>query len=339
MRNKKSITLNLKKDEAREVFYELVKRADVVMDTFRPKVMEKLKIDYETLSGINPSIICCSMTGYGQHGPYEQVAGHDINYIGICGILDQTRQRFVFGKEDMERRPIIPGIQAGDIGGALVCAIGILSAIIERENNLERKGQFIDVAMTDSVFSFMPMSAAFQFVKDFSKTFDPGALSGGMPYYSVYKTKDDKYLAVGAIEMKFWQKLCEGLGRKDLKGKQWTFGKDKEIVFEELEKEFLKKTQDEWLEIFKNYDTCISPVKNFAEACEDPQIKARNMVIEMDHPVLGKIKNLASPIKMSRTPPTIRNPAPKIGQNTKEILEWLNYTEEDFQKFKKNKIV
>lgn len=143
MRNKKSVTLNLKKDEAREIFYELVKRADVVMDTFRPKVMEKLKIDYETLSTINPSIICCSMTGYGQYGPYEQVAGHDINYIGICGILDQTRERFVFVKEDMERRPIIPGIQAGDIGGALVCAIGILSAIIERENNPERKGQYM----------------------------------------------------------------------------------------------------------------------------------------------------------------------------------------------------
>jgi len=338
MRNKRSITLNLKKDEALEIFYELVKRADVVMDTFRPKVMEKLKIDYETLSTINPSIICCSMTGYGQYGPYEQVAGHDINYIGICGILDQTRERFVFGKEDMERKPIVPGIQAGDIGGALVCAIGILSAIIERENNPERKGQYIDVAMTDSVFSFMPMSAAFQFVKEFSKAFDYGALRGGMPYYSVYKTKDNKCLAVGAIEMKFWQKLCEGLGRKDLKGKQWTFGEDKENVFEELEKEFLKKTQDEWLEIFKNYDTCIAPVKNFAEACEDPQIKARNMVVEMDHPVLGKIKNLASPIKMSRTPPTIRSPAPKIGQNTTEILKQLNYSDEEIQNFKKNRI-
>jgi crotonobetainyl-CoA:carnitine CoA-transferase CaiB-like acyl-CoA transferase len=339
MRNKKSITLNLKRDEALEIFYELVKRADVVMDTFRPKVMEKLKIDYETLSSINPSIICCSLTGYGQYGPYEQTAGHDINYIGICGILDQTRERLVFGKEEKERKPIIPGIQAGDIGGALVCAIGILSAIIERENNPERKGQYIDVAMTDSVFSFMPMSAAFQFVKDFSKTFDPGALRGGMPYYAVYKTKDDKYLAVGAIEMKFWQKLCEGLGRKDLKGKQWTFGKEKEKVFEELEKEFLRKTQKEWLEIFKNYDTCIGPVKNFAEACEDPQILARNMVVEMDHPILGKIKNLASPIKMSRTSPSIRSPAPKVGQNTEEILKWLNYSNEDIQNLKKDRVI
>ncbi|MFX1339359.1 MAG: CaiB/BaiF CoA transferase family protein [Promethearchaeota archaeon] len=339
MRNKKSITLNLKNDKALEIFYELVKRADVVMDTFRPKVMEKLKIDYETLSSINPSIICCSMTGYGQYGPYEQTAGHDINYIGICGILDQTRERLVFGKDEIERKPIIPGVQAADIGGGLVCAIGILSAIIERENNPERKGQYIDVAMTDSVFSFMPMAAAFQFVKDFTKAFDSGALQGGMPYYAVYKTKDNKYLAVGAIEVKFWQNLCEGLGRKDLKGKQWTFGEEKERVFEELEKEFLKKTQEEWLEIFKNYDTCIAPVKNFAEAYEDPQIIARNMIVEMDHPVLGKIKNLASPIKMSRTPPTIRSPAPKIGQNTEEILRWLNYPDKVIQDLKKNRVI
>ncbi len=339
MRNKKSIALNLKKEEGKKIFYDLVKRADVVMDSFRPKVMNKLKIDYDTLSSINPSIICCSLSGYGQYGPYEQVAGHDINYIGICGILDQTRQRFVFGKEDRERKPIIPGVQAGDIGGALICAIGILSAIIERANNPEKKGQFIDVSMTDSVFSFMPMAAAFQFSKEFSKIFDAAALRGGMPYYSVYKTKDNKYLAVGAIEIKFWQKLCEGLGRKDLKEKQWTLGAEKEKIFEEIEKEFLKKTQEEWLEIFKNYDTCISPVKNFAEACEDPQILARNMVVEMDYPVLGKIKNLASPIKMSRTPPTIRSPAPKLGQNTKEILKWLNYSEEDIQNLKKNRVI
>jgi len=340
MRNKKSITLNLKKEKALEIFYELVKSADIVMDTFRPKVMEKLKIDYKTLSSINPSIICCSLTGYGQFGPYEQVAGHDLNYIGICGILDATRERVILGKENQERKPINPGVQPADIGGALVSAIGILGAIIERENNPERKGQYIDISMTDSVFSFMPMAAALLFAKEYNKrNSGENVLEGGMPYYSVHKTKDNKYLTVGAIEMKFWQNLCEGLGRQDLKGLQWTQGPDKEKVFEELEKEFLKKTQEEWLEIFKNYDTCIGPVNNFAEACEDPQIRARNMVVEMDHPVLGKIKNIASPIKMSRTPPTIRSPAPKIGQNTAEILKQLNYSDEDVQNFKKKKII
>ncbi|TFG22998.1 MAG: CoA transferase [Promethearchaeota archaeon] len=340
MRNKKSITLNLKKEKALEIFYELVKSADIVMDTFRPKVMEKLKIDYKTLSSINPSIICCSLTGYGQFGPYEQLAGHDLNYIGICGILDATRERIIFGKENQERKPINPGVQPADIGGALVSAIGILSAIIEREKNPERKGQYIDISMTDSVFSFMPMAAALHFAKEYNKkNSGENILEGGMAYYAVYSTKDNKYLSIGAIEMKFWHNLCEGLGREDLKGKQWAIRAEKEKVFEELQKEFSKKTQQEWLEIFKNYDTCIAPVNNFAEACEDPQIQARKMVVEMDHPVLGKIKNIASPIKMSRTPPTIRSPAPKIGQNTAEILKQLNYTDEDIQNFKKNKII
>lgn len=340
MRNKRSITLNLKTDEGKKIFYELVKKADVVMDTFRPKVMEKLKIDYNTLSSFNPSIICCSMTGYGQYGPYEQKAGHDINYIGISGILDATRERSVFGKEDQERKPIIPGLSPADIGGALVAAIGILGALFEREQNLERKGQFVDISMTDSTFFFQPIVAANKFVRDLSgkKGWGSGG-GGGSPYYAVYKTKDDKYLAIGAIEMKFWHALCEGLGRNDLKGKQWVQGEEKEKVFEEVEKEFLKKTQQEWLEVFENFDTCVSPVKDFWEACEDPQILARNMIVKMEHPILGEVQNLASPIKLSRTPPKIRSFAPKMGQNTVEILKSLNYSEEDIQNLRKKRVL
>ncbi|MFX1409790.1 MAG: CaiB/BaiF CoA transferase family protein [Promethearchaeota archaeon] len=339
-RNKKSITLNLKKEKARDIFYELVKKADVVLDTFRPKVTNKLKIDYITLSSINPSIICCSLTGYGQNGPYEQIAGHDLNYIGICGILNLNKERLILGQEDQEKVPIVPGIQAADIGGGLVSAIGILGAIIERENNSEKKGQFIDISMTDSVFSFMPMAAAYYFSKDLNdgiKTQNP--LHGDFPFYSVYKTKDNKFLSVGVIEVKFWRDLCEGLGREDLKLKQTAQGKEKETVFEELQKEFQKRTQKEWIDIFKNLDACVMPVKSFGEACEDPQIKARNMVIEIDHPKFGKIKNVASPIKYSRTPLRIKNLAPKVGQNTKEILKKLNYNDEDIRNFKKKGII
>ncbi|MBY8990852.1 MAG: CoA transferase [Candidatus Lokiarchaeota archaeon] len=343
MRNKKSITLNLKSEEARKIFYELVKKADVVMDTFRPKVMERLKIDYKTLSAINPSIICCSMTGYGQDGPYEQIAGHDINYIAVAGVLDATRERYELGKDDKERRPIPPGVSVGDIGGALVSVIGILSALFERENNPEKKGQYVDISMTDSVFFFNPLAAAAKFVRDLrEKPEQPekrAKTGGGSPYYCAYKTKDDRYIAVGAMEPKFWQGLCDGLNRNDLKSKMWVQGEEKEKVFKELENEFLKKTQGEWLEVFKNFDTCISPVKNYFEACDDPQIKARNMIVKMKHPVFGEIQNLASPIKMSRTPPQIRSLAPKTGQQTEEILESLNYSEEDIENFKKNKVI
>ncbi|MHA1375350.1 MAG: CoA transferase, partial [Promethearchaeota archaeon] len=199
---------------------------------------------------------------------------------------------------------------------------------------------FVDISMTDSVFSFLPIEAAYKFSRDISEKTGEGAdLGSCSPYYSVYKTKDNKYLAIGAIEMKFWHALCEGLGRKDLKGKQWVQGAEKEEVFEELEKEFLKKTQEDWLEIFNNYDTCVSPVKNFAEASEDPQILARNMIVNMDHPIFGEIQNLASPIKMSRTPPQIRTLAPKQGQNTEEVLKSLNYSDEDIKNLRKNKVV
>ncbi|MHA2472892.1 MAG: CaiB/BaiF CoA transferase family protein [Promethearchaeota archaeon] len=337
MRNKKSVTLNLKTDEALKIFYELVKKVDVVMDTFRPGVMEKLKIDYETLSSINPSIICCSMTGYGQNGPYKQKAGHDINYIGISGILDATRARAIHGKEDQERPPLVPGLSPADIGGALIAAIGILGALFEREQNPERKGQFVDISMTDSTFFFQPIVAANKFVRDHSGKQGWGSGGGGSPYYGTYKTKDDKFIAVGAIEPKFWGALCEGLGRDDLKGKQYVRGEENEKVIGEVQNEFLEKTQAEWLEIFENYDTCISAVKNFWEACADPQIIARNMIVKMDHPVLGEVQNLASPIKMSRTPPTIRSFAPKAGQNTEEILKSLNYSDEDIKILKENK--
>jgi crotonobetainyl-CoA:carnitine CoA-transferase CaiB-like acyl-CoA transferase len=341
MRNKKSIALNLKKEEAQEIFYKLVERADIILETFRPKVTERLKVDYETLSKINKSIIYCSLTGYGQDGPYEQYAGHDLNYIGICGILDLNKERELIGEKNQERKPVLPGVQAADVGGGLVSIIGILGALIERNKNPNKEGQHIDISMTDCVFSFMPMAAAFQFSKELNDgmTKPRNPLHGEVPFYSIYKTKDNKYLTVGAIEVKFWRGVCTGLGREDLITKGNALGEEKEEVFREVQKEFLKKTQEEWMEIFSKIDSCVMPVKNFSEACEDPQIKARNMIVELPHPKFGKIHNVNSPIKYSRTPLSIRNLAPSIGQNTNEILQWLNYTPEEIRGFKKRGVI
>jgi crotonobetainyl-CoA:carnitine CoA-transferase CaiB-like acyl-CoA transferase len=314
MRNKKSISLNLKKEKAREIFYQLVKEADVILETFRPKVTKKLKIDYETLSKINKSIVYCSLTGYGQEGPYEQIAGHDLNYVGICGILNLNRERQI---DDLENPPIVPGIQAADIGGGLVATISILGAIIGRNSHPKKIGQYIDVSMLDSVFSFMPMAAAINFSKELNDGIqNENILHGSVPYYSIYKTKDDKYVSVGAIELKFWHALCEGLKRDDLKNKQTVKGEEREYVFNELEKEFSKKTQSEWEDEFKGLDACVMPIKNFNEACRDPQIRARNMVVSLTHPKLGQVPNISSPIKYSQTPLSIRSLAPKVGQHT-----------------------
>ncbi|MFX1390764.1 MAG: CaiB/BaiF CoA transferase family protein [Promethearchaeota archaeon] len=339
-RNKKAITLNLKKEEARKIFYKLVKEADVVLDTFRPKITKKLKIDYETLKSINPSIICCSLTGYGQYGPYEQIAGHDLNYIGICGILDLNKERKILGDKFQERKPINPGVQVADIGGGLVSAIGILGAIIERENNHGREGQFIDISMTDCVFSFMPLVAAYHFSKDLNDgVITQNPLHGDFPFYNVYKTKDNKFLSVGIVEVKFWREFCKGIDRIDLIPKQFSRGEEREILFNQIKNELLKKTQAEWMEIFINLDACVMPVKSFAEACEDPQIKQRKMIVEMEHPLFGKIQNVASPIKYSRTVSNIRSLAPKIGQNTKEILQNLGYSKIEIRDFKKKGII
>lgn len=290
---------------------------------------------------MNPSIIYCSLTGYGQYGPYEQIAGHDLNYVGLCGILDLNRERKPFGKNDQERKPIVPGIQAADIGGGLVSVISILGAIIEREKNKDKKGQHIDVSMTDCVFSFMPMAAAFEFSKDLndSNIQPKNPLHGDFPFYSIFKTKDDRYLSVGAIEIKFWREICKGIGRDDLIPKGNSLDAEREEVFEEIQKEFLKKTQKEWMEIFIKRDACVMPVKAFSEACNDPQLKERNMIVELDHPKFGKIQNIASPIKYSRTPLLIRNLAPKIGQNTMEILKRFDYSDDDIKSFKKEGII
>ncbi|MFW9987383.1 MAG: CaiB/BaiF CoA transferase family protein [Candidatus Odinarchaeota archaeon] len=339
-RNKKAITLNLKKEKAREIFYELVKKADVVLESFRPRITKKLKIDYDTINLINPSIIYCSLTGYGQYGPYEQIAGHDLNYIGICGILDLNKERVVYGDTSKKKAPIPPGVQAADIGGGLVSVIGILGALLERENNSEKVGQYIDISMTDCVFSFMPYLASFHFSKDLSENIEiSNPLHGDFPFYNVYKTKDNKFLSIGIVEAKFWRELCKGIDREDLSLKQFAKGEEREEVFKILQEEFLKKTQKEWFDIFKNLDACVMPVKNFAEACEDPQIKTRKMIVEMNHPKFGKIKNIASPIKYSRTPLEIKNLAPRLGQHTIEILKNLRYSEEEIRIFRKRGII
>ncbi|MHA1440166.1 MAG: CoA transferase, partial [Promethearchaeota archaeon] len=219
------------------------------------------------------------------------------------------------------------------------CVIGIMAAIMEREKNPQKKGQYVDISMLDSVFSFMPMAAAYHFASKVNKNIKTqNPLHGDLPFYSVYKTKDNKFLSIGAIELKFWQELCKGLNREDLIGKQTVQGEEREWLFNEIEKEFMKKTQNEWLNVFKNYDTCVMPVKDFSEACEDPQIKSRKMVLTLNHPKFGQIENVASPIKLSRTPLTIRNLAPKQGQHTAEILKDLGYSEEDIKIFKRKKI-
>jgi len=320
-RNKKSIILNLKNPEGQEIFYKLSKTADVILETFRPGVVNKLKIDYETIKRINPRIIFCSLTGFGQNGPYKNLPGHDINYLGVGGIASLT------GQPD---QPELMGVQVADIGGgALNAVIAILMAVIARSQT--GKGQYVDVAMLDGAMTWLVYAFPRYWASQNLPSRGGGRLSGGRPGYGVYKTKDDKFIAVGALEQKFWRNLCTTIGREDLIEAQQPTGKVKEEITEILQQAFLTKTRNEWFELSKKTDICLTPIYELNEIMDDPQVKAREMFIDFEDSRVGTIKYLGMPFKLSETPGSIRLRAPGYGEHTDEILESLNYTEEDIK--------
>ncbi len=328
-RNKKSIILNLKMPEGQEIFYKLAKTADVILETFRPGVVNKLKIDYDIIRKINPKIIYCSLTGFGQNGPYKNLPGHDINYLGVGGIAGLT------GKPD---QPELMGVQVADIGGGgLNAVIAILMAVIAR--NHTGKGQYLDVAMLDGAMTWLVYAFPRYWASQNLPTRSGGRLSGGRPGYGVYKTKDDKFIAVGALEQKFWRNLCTAIERDDLFETQQPTGDLKKEITEVLEKAFLTKTRDEWFELSKKKDICLTPIYELDEIMDDPQVQAREMFIDFEDSRVGTIKYLGMPFKLSETPGKIRMRAPGYGEHTGEILRSLNYSDEQVQKLLKDGVI
>ncbi|MFX1518718.1 MAG: CaiB/BaiF CoA transferase family protein [Promethearchaeota archaeon] len=320
-RNKKSIILNLKDPEGQEIFYKLAEKSDVIVETFRPGVVKKLQIDYETIRKINPQIIYCSLSGYGQNGPYKDLPGHDVNYLGVAGIASLT------GEPD---QPKLMGVQVADIGGGgLNAALAILMAIIARINTDE--GQYIDVAMLDGAMSWL----AFTFPRYWASKEVPvrgnDLLTGGRPGYGIYKTEDNKFIAIGALEPKFWSNLCTAIDREDLTNAQQPTGKKKQEITEILKNVILTKTRDEWFELSKQTDICISPVYELDEIITDPQVQAREMVVDFEDDRVGSVKFIGQPFKLSKTPGSIRSRAPRYGEHTDEILRTLNYTEQEIE--------
>ncbi|BAT72129.1 L-carnitine dehydratase/bile acid-inducible protein F [Thermosulfidibacter takaii ABI70S6] len=304
-RNKKSIVLNLKDEADREKFLELAKDADVILESFRPGVMDRLGVGYEAVSKVNPKIIWCSISGFGQQTPYKHMPGHDLNFVALGGVLDLT------GYD----RPAMLGTQLADLGSALWAVIGILLALKNRENT--GKGDFVDVAMMDSVISWLHVPLA-EFV-GYGKPPERGRTwpTGRYPSYCIYRAKDG-FVAVAGLEEKFWEDICKTIGREDLIPYHQS---DEVWVKEELEKEFSKRSVEEWEKLAIEKGLCLSPVKNVAQVLEDPQVKERELIWELDVPdEERKPLSIAPPVKFLNIKPTVRLLPPKMGEHNNEIL-------------------
>lgn len=325
-RNKRSIILNLKTKEACRVFYELVKTADVVVEGFRPGVAKRLKVDYETVKAINPRIVYCSVSGYGQDGPYSELPGHDINYISIAGALSAMAIR--------NGRSTVPlNLLADYAGGGLHAAFGIVMALLAREKT--DQGQLVDISLVDGVISLLNWEASVFFAGGGVPKWGDTPLTGSVPCNDVYETKGSGYISIGCFEFKFWENLCRELGREDLIPYQFATGNEKEKISSELRQIFLTKTKDEWFEFLSLKDIPITPVLELDEVFSDPHVLQRQMVVEVDHPRLGKVKQVGIGTKLSETPGEIRNIAPLPGQHTEEILVDLGYSSEEIDSIRK----
>jgi len=302
-RNKESIKLDLKSDAGKSKFLELVRQYDVVLEGFRPGVMDKLGLGYDKLKEVNSGIIMCAISGYGQDGPYRERAGHDINYNAIAGALGLS------GHQDGP--PVVPAVQVADIGGGgLMAAVGILAAYVEKLNTGE--GRYIDISMMDGVVSWMAMLMMQHAAGDPTLARGASMLNGGMPCYNVYKTKDDKYMSLGALEEKFWRVFCGTVGREDLIPRQFDADPSARA---EVAAIFVGRTRAEWSEVFAGQDVCCEPVLDINEVAAHPQVAHRGLLKNMPHPKAGQVKVTANPIKFPGAPETEDTLPPGWGEN------------------------
>lgn len=313
-RGKRSITLNLKKPEGREIFLKLAASADVVLESFRPGVVDRLGVAYKDVRAVNPRIVYCSLTGYGQDGPRRDEPGHDVNYMGIAGLLDTTGPA--------GGPPVVPSVLVADMSGGLHAAFAIAAALLARERG--KGGQYLDVSMFDGIVSWLIEPGGGYFVE---KKLPPrGRLqfTGGWASYGVYEAKDGRWLTMAAMEPKFWDAFCAAVGLNEFKGLQADPDLQDEMR-DRLASLFKTRPRDEWLRHFEGRDLPVGPVNTMEEALRDPHVKHRGLAPVVDDPTEGPITQLALPIRFSATPPRAIAPAPSQGEHTDEILRQAGF--------------
>ena len=312
-RNKRSLRLNLKDERGRDVLLRLVEDYDVVVESFRPGVMNRLGVGYEALRARNRRVIYCPISGYGQDGPLTARSGHDTNNLALNGLLGLTGRR--------GGPPIQSAGQIADLGGGgLMAAVGILAALHERERSGE--GQVVDVSMTDGSLSWLAMVVARYFAEERVPRRGEPELAGGIACYVPYETKDGKWVSLGALEPKFWQNWCNGAGRPDLIEKQ--FEHPDSEAGAEIAAVFRERTRDEWTAFAGEHDCCLEPILDLDEVLDSELVRARGMVVELDQPGIGPVKQVGAPIKLSRTPADTTGAAPALGADTDNVLREID---------------
>jgi alpha-methylacyl-CoA racemase len=329
-RNKRSIRLDLKSEGGREALLRLVREYDVVLESFRPGVLDRLGVGYERMREENPGIVYCAISGYGQTGPKCEAAGHDMNYLGLIGLLGLTGER---GGE-----PVQAAGQIADLGGgALMAAFGIMAALRERDGSAGRdgrsghpgsgEGQMVDVSMSDGALSWLAMVAGAYFADGAVPRRGDLPLAGALVCYRPYECADG-WVSLGALEPKFWQAWCRGVGREDLVAMQFERpGSDAHAQVQEI---FKGRTRVGWEAFAREHDCCLEPVLELDEALDSELVRAREMVVELDQPGAERpVRQLGIPVKLTRTPGEhARLPGPALGEHTEEVLAAAGYSPE-----------
>ena len=329
-RNKRSVSIDLKRDAGKAIFRRLAGTADVLLESFRPGVMDRLGLGWEALRVENPGLVYCAISGYGQDGPYRNLVGHDINYMGYAGALSVTGPR--------ESGPLTPGVQVADLGGgALMAAFAIAAALHHRRDSGE--GQLVDVSMTDGVVSWLIPHLAGFFATGRVPERGRERLNGGWPCYGVYETADGGHVTLGALEPQFWANFCRLVGREDLQPLHHAEGAARDGVEATLRGLFRTRTRTDWVELLQQADVCVGPVLTLDEVVRDPQLRQRGLFAEVEHPKLGPVPQVAFPVQMSRTPGRVETPAPALGEHTDQVLRDLGYDATAISAFRRDGVI